>query len=293
MLHECIDALEIKKDGIYVDVTFGGGGHAKAILEKLGDKGRLFAFDQDEDAIKNIIKDKRLTLIRHNYRYLKNFLRYYNVLPVDGILADLGISSYQINEAERGFSLRFNASLDMRMNRESLLTAADVVNTYSENELVQIFSRYGEVFNAKTLARKITSSRKEKKIKDINEFREAINECVDKQNENQYYAKVFQALRIEVNDELESLKSMLAQSAQVLSSKGRLVVISYHSLEDRLVKNIISKGKFEGEIEKDLFGNANDSPFSAVNKKPIEATEEETKRNPRARSAKLRIAQRN
>ena len=293
MLHECIDALEIKKDGIYVDVTFGGGGHAKAILEKLGDKGRLFAFDQDEDAIKNIIKDKRLTLIRHNYRYLKNFLRYYNVLPVDGILADLGISSYQINEAERGFSLRFNASLDMRMNRESLLTAADVVNTYSENELVQIFSRYGEVFNAKTLARKITLSRKEKKIKDINEFREAINECVDKQNENQYYAKVFQALRIEVNDELESLKSMLAQSAQVLSSKGRLVVISYHSLEDRLVKNIISKGKFEGEIEKDLFGNANDSPFSAVNKKPIEATEEETKRNPRARSAKLRIAQRN
>ena len=293
MLHECIDALEIKKDGIYVDVTFGGGGHAKAILEKLGDKGRLFAFDQDEDAIKNIIKDKRLTLIRHNYRYLKNFLRYYNVLPVDGILADLGISSYQINEAERGFSLRFNASLDMRMNRESLLTAADVVNTYSENELVQIFSRYGEVFNAKTLARKITSSRKEKKIKDINEFREAINDCVDKQNENQYYAKVFQALRIEVNDELESLKSMLAQSAQVLSSQGRLVVISYHSLEDRLVKNIISKGKFEGEIEKDLFGNANKSPFSAVNKKPIEATEEETKRNPRARSAKLRIAQRN
>ncbi len=293
MLHESIDALEIKKDGVYVDVTFGGGGHAQAILEKLGDKGRLFAFDQDEDAVKNIIKDKRLTLIRHNYRYLKNFLRYYNALPVDGILADLGISSYQINEAERGFSLRFNASLDMRMNRESLLTAADVVNTYSENELVKIFSSYGEVFNAKTLARKITSSRKEKKIKDINQFREAINDCVDKQNENQYYAKVFQALRIEVNDELESLKSMLAQSAQVLSSKGRLVVISYHSLEDRLVKNIISKGKFEGEIEKDLFGNASDSPFSAVNKKPIEATEEETKRNPRARSAKLRIAQRN
>lgn len=293
MLRESVDALEIKKDGVYVDVTFGGGGHAKAILEKLGDKGRLFAFDQDEDAIKNIIIDKRLTLIRHNYRYLKNFLRYYDALPVDGILADLGISSYQINEAERGFSLRFNASLDMRMNRESLLTAADVVNTYSENELVKIFSSYGEVFNAKTLARKITSSRKEKKIKDINEFREAINDCVDKQNENQYYAKVFQALRIEVNDELESLKSMLAQSAQVLSSKGRLVVISYHSLEDRLVKNIISKGKFEGEVEKDLFGNVSDSLFSAVNKKPIEATEEETKRNPRARSAKLRIAQRN
>ena len=291
MLAESIDALEIKKEGVYVDVTFGGGGHSHAILERLNEKGRLFAFDQDADAIKNEIKDKRLTLIRHNYRYLKNFLRYYDAFPVNGILADLGISSYQINEATRGFSLRSNADLDMRMNREAPLTAAEVVNTYSENELVKIFSRYGEVFNAKTLARKITTARKDKKIKDINEFRAVINKCADKQHETQYYAKVFQALRIEVNDELESLKSMLAQSAQVLSPNGRLVVISYHSLEDRLVKNMITKGKFEGDIEKDLFGNANNSPFSPVNKKPIEASEDEIKRNPRARSAKLRIAE--
>ena len=198
MIKESIDALNIKKDGVYVDVTFGGGGHSRAILERLNENGRLFAFDQDEDALKNEIKDDRLTLIRHNYRYLKNFLRYYNALPVNGILADLGISSYQINEATRGFSLRFNASLDMRMNREASLTAADVVNTYSEKDLVEIFSKYGEVFNAKTLARKITAARREKKIKDINEFRTVISECADRQHETQYYAKVFQALRIEV-----------------------------------------------------------------------------------------------
>lgn len=292
LLSESIDALEIKKDGVYVDVTFGGGGHSKAILEKLNEKGRLFAFDQDEDALKNEIKDKRLMLIRHNYRYLKNFLRYYNVLPVNGIIADLGISSFQINKASRGFSLRFNASLDMRMNRESQLTAAEVVNTYSEIDLVKIFSQYGEVFNAKTLARKIIEARNCKKINDINEFRSILFDCADKQRETQYYAKVFQALRIEVNDELESLKNMLAQSAHVLSPNGRLVVISYHSLEDRLVKNMIAKGKFEGVIEKDLFGNANNSPFIAVNKKPIEASDEEVKKNPRARSAKLRIAER-
>jgi 16S rRNA (cytosine1402-N4)-methyltransferase len=293
MLRESIDALQIKVDGVYVDVTYGGGGHSLAILERLGKKGRLFAFDRDADAVKNVIKDDRLTLIRHNYRFLKNFLRYYSAIPVDGILADLGISSYQVNEASRGFSLRFNASLDMRMNREGELTAADVVNTYSEEKLVKIFSQYGEVFNAKTLARRIIAARQTKKVSDVNEFRAAINECADKMHETQYYAKVFQALRIEVNDELESLKDMLAQTAQVLAPKGRLVVISYHSLEDRLVKNMISKGKFEGEIEKDLFGNASDNPFSAINKKPLEAGEEEVKRNPRSRSAKLRIAERN
>ena len=292
LLSESVDALNINEEGIYVDVTFGGGGHSKAILERLNAKGRLIAFDQDEDAIKNEIKDKRLTLVRHNYRYLKNFLRYYDALPVNGILADLGISSYQINEASRGFSLRFNAGLDMRMNKTATLTAADVVNNYPETELVNIFSKYGEVFNAKTLARKIISARMEKKINDINEFRAILNECADRKHETQYFAKVFQALRIEVNDELESLKSMLAQSAQVLSPDGRLVVISYHSLEDRLVKNMIAKGKFEGDIEKDLFGNISSSPFSAVNKKPIEASDEEIKNNPRARSAKLRIAER-
>ncbi len=291
LLKESIDALAIKPDGVYVDVTFGGGGHSKAILERLNKNGRLISFDQDADAVRNEVDDDRLILVQHNYRYLKNFLRYYNAIPVDGILADLGISSYQIDEASRGFSLRYNAILDMRMNRESVLTAADVVNTYPEDELVKIFSLYGEVFNAKTLARKITEARKNKKITHINEFRSAINDCADKQHETQYYAKVFQALRIEVNDELESLKNMLAQTAQVLVKNGKLVVISYHSLEDRLVKNMITKGKFEGEIEKDLFGNAEFSPFSIVNKKPIEASEEEIKENPRARSAKLRIAE--
>lgn len=293
MLSESIDALEIKPDGTYVDVTFGGGGHSKAILEQLGPKGRLIAFDQDADAILNSINDDRLILVQHNYRYLKNFLQYYNAIPVDGILADLGISSYQIDEASRGFSLRFNADLDMRMNRESELTAAEVVNTYSETELVKIFSLYGEVFNAKTLVKKITETRSKKKITDISEFKTAIEACSDKQHENQYLAKVFQALRIEVNNELDALKSMLSQSTQVLAAKGRLVVISYHSLEDRLVKNMIAKGKFEGEVEKDLFGNMSDSPLSAINKKPLEASEEEVKKNPRARSAKLRIAERN
>ncbi len=293
MLNESIDALQIKENGVYVDVTFGGGGHSLAILDRLGKNGRLFAFDRDEDAIKNEINDERFTLIRHNYRYLKNFLRYYNAIPVDGILADLGISSYQINEASRGFSLRFNASLDMRMNREEGLTAADVVNTYPEESLVRIFSQYGEVFNAKTLARKIIAARQNKKVTSVDDFRAAIVDCADKLHETQYYAKVFQALRIEVNDELESLKDMLAQTFHVLAPKGRLVVISYHSLEDRLVKNMIAKGKFEGEIEKDLFGNMLGQPFTAINKKPVEAGDDEIRKNPRSRSAKLRIAERN
>ncbi len=291
LLDESIDALGINPDGTYVDVTFGGGGHSAAILSKLGPNGRLIAFDQDEDAVRNAIRDERFILVRHNYRYLKNFLSYYNAIPVDGILADLGISSYQIDEPSRGFSIRFNAALDMRMNREGNLTAADVVNNYPETELVKIFSQYGEVFNAKTLARKIIEVRNKKRIVDVNEFRSAINDCADKQHESQYYAKVFQALRIEVNDELESLKTMLAQASQVLKTGGRLVVISYHSLEDRLVKNLIIKGRFEGENEKDLFGNTEFNPLTAINKKPIEASEQEVKMNPRARSAKMRIAE--
>ena len=293
MLKECIDALNIVPDGVYVDATFGGGGHSAAILERLGEKGKLFAFDRDADAFKNKIADERLTLIRHNYRYIKNFMRYYNVIPVNGVLADLGISSHQVDEPARGFSLRFNANLDMRMNQEGDLTASDVINNYDEEKLVSIFSGYGEVFNAKTLARRIIASRKEKKIISVNEFRLAIHDCADRSNENQYYAKVFQALRIEVNDELGSLKDLLANTIQVLAPKGRLVVISYHSLEDRLVKNVIAKGKFEGEVEKDLFGNPEYNPLSAINKKPLEASAEEVKNNPRARSAKLRIAERN
>jgi 16S rRNA (cytosine1402-N4)-methyltransferase len=291
MLDECIDALDIKPGGTYVDVTFGGGGHSAKILSKLNQKGRLYAFDRDADALENILDDKRLTLIRHNYRYLKNFLRFYDAIPVDGILADLGISSHQVDEASRGFSIRFNAALDMRMNRENPLTAEEVVNTYSEDELVKIFSKYGEVFNAKTLARKITEVRQKKRIANVNDFREAIHSCADRLHESQYYAKVFQALRIEVNDELESLKSMLEQTLEVLAQGGRLVVISYHSLEDRLVKNLIAKGKFEGEIEKDLFGHAKNSPLKVINKKPIEPSVEEIGKNPRARSAKLRIAE--
>lgn len=293
LLNECIEALDIKPDGVYVDVTFGGGGHSKEILKRLGDKGRLIAFDQDEDAERNAIKDPRFVLVRQNYRFLKNFLRYYDAIPVDGILADLGISSYQINEAERGFSIRYEAELDMRMNRESKVTAADVLNQYSEEKLLKIFSQYGEVHNSKTLAKKIVEVRKETKLTHIDQFKEAIRPCVDKQAESQYYAKVFQALRIEVNEELESLKEMLLETANVLATQGRLVVLSYHSLEDRLVKNIIAKGQFEGEVEKDVFGNQKNNPFKAINRKPIEATEEEVKRNPRSRSAKLRIAEKN
>jgi len=292
-LNECIEALDIKPDGVYVDVTFGGGGHSKEILKRLGENGRLIAFDQDEDAERNAIKDPRFVLVRQNYRFIKNFLRYYDAIPVDGILADLGISSYQINEAERGFSIRFEAELDMRMNRESKVTAADILNQYSEEKLLKIFSQYGEVHNSKTLAKKIVEVRKETKLTHIDQFKEAIRSIADKQAESQYYAKVFQALRIEVNEELESLKEMLLETANVLAPQGRLVVLSYHSLEDRLVKNIIAKGQFEGEVEKDVFGNQKNNPFKAVNRKPIEATEEEVKRNPRSRSAKLRIAEKN
>ena len=293
LLNDCFEALQIKSDGVYVDVTFGGGGHSKEILKRLGENGRLIAFDQDEDAERNSIKDPRFVLVRQNYRFIKNFLRYYDAIPVDGILADLGISSYQIDAADRGFSIRYEAELDMRMNRESKVTAADILNTYSEDKLLKIFSQYGEVHNSKTLARKIIEYRKTEKLTHIEQFKTAISSCVDKKAESQYYAKVFQALRIEVNEELESLKEMLLQTTNVLAPQGRLVVLSYHSLEDRLVKNIISKGIFEGEVEKDVFGNQTNSPLKAVNRKPIEATEEEVLRNPRSRSAKLRIAEKN
>lgn len=293
LLNECIEAMQIQPDGVYVDVTFGGGGHSKEILKRLGENGRLIAFDQDEDAERNKIIDKRFVLVKQNYRFLKKFLRYYNVIPVSGILADLGISSYQIDEASRGFSIRFDADLDMRMNRSGKTTAADILNKYSETKLIAVFSEFGEVHNSKTLAKKIVDYRKGEKFKTIDQFKSAISSCVDKAAESQYYAKVFQALRIEVNEELESLKEMLEQSAEVLTPGGRLVVLSYHSLEDRLVKNIIAKGKFEGESEKDLFGNVKGSPFSPINRKPIEASSEEKVSNPRSRSAKLRIAEKN
>jgi len=289
LLKECIDGLNINPEGIYVDVTFGGGGHSKEILKHLT-TGKLYAFDQDEDAVKNKMEDERFVLIKQNFRYLKNFLRMYNALPIDGLLADLGVSSHQFDEAERGFSIRFDSKLDMRMDRNSNQTAADILNTYTEDELKRIFRLYGEVDNAGYLASVVFHSRKEKQIETVNDLKKAITKCVRKGKENQYYAQVFQALRIEVNKELDALQELLIQSLDVLKPGGRLVVISYHSLEDRLVKNFMRSGKFEGEIEKDFYGNQL-TPFKLITRKPIipEATEIET--NNRARSAKLRIAE--
>lgn len=292
LLKESIDGLNINPGGVYVDATFGGGGHSRELLSRLKQAGKIFAFDRDADAVKNNITDKRFMLIGHNFRYAKKFLKYYNALPVHGVIADLGISSHQIDVPERGFSIRFDADLDMRMSRETELTAARVIHEYSEEELVRIFSEYGEVRNSRTLARTIVAARKTKKIETILEFKSAIESCADRGMENQYFAKVFQALRIEANDEMGSLKDLLIQCPDIIMKGGRLVIISYHSLEDRLVKNFISKGKFEGEVEKDLFGNVADVPFKAVTKKPILPSEKELQENPRARSAKLRIAER-
>ena len=289
LLKDCIDGLNIDPKGIYVDVTFGGGGHSREILKHLT-TGKLYAFDQDEDALKNKIDDERFILIKQNFKYLKNFLKMYNALPIDGLLADLGVSSHQFDEAERGFSTRFDAKLDMRMDRNSKLTAADILNTYSEEELKRIFKVYGEVDNAGRLAYAIFHSRKEKKIETINDLKTAMEKCVKRGRENQYYAQVFQALRIEVNNELEVLKELLTQSLEVLKPGGRLVVIAYQSLEDRLVKNIIRSGKFEGEVDKDFFGNQL-TPFKAITRKPIIPTDTEISENSRARSAKLRIAE--
>jgi 16S rRNA (cytosine1402-N4)-methyltransferase len=289
LLNECLEGLAIKADGIYVDATYGGGGHSIAIEEQLT-KGKLVVFDQDEDAM-NENRNENILFINQNFRYLKKYLKYYEMIPIDGLLADLGVSSHQIDTPERGFSTRFEAELDMRMNKNNPLTAKDVINTYSEKELQRIFSEYGEIINSRKLAQAIVTARKEKEITTINELKEAIKSCINKLNDNQYYAQVFQALRIEVNDELGALKDLLTQSGEVMKKGGRLVVISYHSLEDRLVKNFIAKGKFTGEVEKDFYGNRMDVPFKAINKKPIVASDEEIKKNSRSRSAKLRIAE--
>lgn len=289
MLKECIEALNIRPDGTYVDVTFGGGGHSREIIKHLGENGRLLAFDQDADAQQNIIADDRFEFIDQNFRYLKNFTRLHNAIPVDGILADLGVSSYQFDQAERGFSIRFDAELDMRMNQSSTLTAKEVVNTYSEADLHRIFGIYGEIKNAKSLAKSIVTARLNGLLNTVADLKNAINSLIPKGKENKYLAQVFQALRIEVNQELEALKDFLIQSSEVLVSGGRLVVMSYHSLEDRLVKNFIAKGKFSGEVEKDFYGN-DQKPFDAVSRGAITASEDEIKNNNRARSAKLRIA---
>ncbi len=292
MLQECIQALNIKPDGIYVDVTFGGGGHSREILKHLGPQGRLLAFDQDADAQKNLPKDDRLTFIDQNFRYLKNNCRLQGAISADGILADLGVSSHQFDQPERGFSTRFDADLDMRMDQEGLLTARDVVNSYTEEQLHRIFGIYGEIKNAKSLARTIVTVRLNKSIQTVADLKNAIKQLIPKGKENKYLAQVFQALRIEVNQELEALKEFLEQSVDVLKSEGRLVVMSYHSLEDRLVKNFIAKGKFHGEVEKDFFGNQI-KPFESLTRKAIVASEKEIKENNRARSAKLRIAIKN
>lgn len=291
LLTESVDGLEIKTDGDYVDVTFGGGGHSREIFSRLK-TGRLFAFDQDEDASANIIHDDRFFFIRHNFKYIRNFLRYYDVEQVDGILADLGVSSHDFDVAERGFSFRFDGDLDMRMNRDSSQTAADLVNTYSEDQLRTMFREYGEIDNAGRLAKQLVSARNNNPVKTIEQFRETIAPCVPRLQESKYLAKVFQALRIETNNEMDVLHEFLEQSIQLLKPGGRLVVITYHSLEDRMVKNFIRSGDLSGKQEKDFFGNV-ESPLTAINRKVIVPTDEEIERNPRARSGKLRIAEKN
>jgi 16S rRNA (cytosine1402-N4)-methyltransferase len=291
LLAESVNGLEIKANGDYVDVTFGGGGHSREIFSRLK-TGRLFAFDQDEDAAANVIHDERFFFIRHNFKYIRNFLRYYNVEQVDGILADLGVSSHDFDVAERGFSFRFDGDLDMRMNRDSSQSAADIVNTFSEDQLRTMFREYGEIDNAGRLAKQLVFARDAKQVKTIEQFKEAIAPCVPKFQESKYLAKVFQALRIETNKEMDVLHEFLEQSIQLLKPGGRLVVITYHSLEDRMVKNFIKSGDFSGKQEKDFFGNV-ESPLVAINRKVIIPNEDEIERNPRARSAKLRIAEKN
>jgi len=289
LLKECIEGLQLKKGGIYVDATFGGGGHSKEIL-KSEKEIKLYAFDQDEDATANVPDDERLVFVKQNFRYLNKYLKLYNTKKIDGILLDLGISSYQIDTPERGFSIRFDGPLDMRMNNTGDNNAADIINNASVEELQNIFGTYGEIRNARTLAETIVGARENDSMNTIEAFKAAIKNVI-RGNENRYLAQVFQALRIAVNDELDALKDLLMQTLELLAEGGRLVVLSYHSLEDRLVKNFIKTGNFEGEVKKDFYGNIS-RPFKLINKKPILASAEEIKENKRARSAKLRIAER-
>lgn len=293
MLAECLDALQIRPGGTYVDVTFGGGGHSRAMLERLGPEGRLLAFDQDADAVANAkaIADQRLTFIAANFRYLKKYLRLYGIKQVDGILADLGISSHQIDAAERGFSTRFDGDLDMRMNQQASMSALHIVNEYSAEQLHRIFGMYGEVKNAKTLAGAVVSARSNAPIQTSHELKALLTRYAPRGKEFKYFAQVFQAIRIEVNEELKVLEEFLEQVPEVLAPGGRLVVMSYHSLEDRLVKHFIRAGNFTGEVEKNLYGHEI-RPLEPVTRKPMEASPAEIARNPRARSAKLRVAER-
>ena len=290
LLKEAIDALNIKEDGVYVDCTFGGGGHSSEILKKLGIKGKLIVFDQDEDAKKNVPDDERVIFVPQNFRYLQRFLRLHKFAKVDGILADLGVSSYQFDTAERGFSTRFDAALDMRMDGRQTITAAKVLNNFTELQLHKMFEKYGEVTNAKTLAKTIIEQRFIKPFTTINNFKQSISAVV-KGNPNKYLAQVFQALRIEVNEEMKVLEEMLEQTKTVLNKDGRLAVITFHSLEDRIVKNFFKNGSIQEQEADDVYGTRAENPFNIITKKPIVASVKEQKINKRSRSAKLRVAQ--
>ena len=291
LLQECIDGLSIRPDGVYVDVTFGGGGHSRAILSALGEKGHLYGFDQDSDAINNVPVDSRFTFVHSNFRYLKNWMRYHGVEQLDGLLADLGVSSHHFDEAGRGFSFRQDGPLDMRMNRQASLSAKDVIQTYNEKQLAQIFYLYGELRNARQLAAAIVRNRNIQPINTIDDFIKVVNPLMGKSREKKDLAKVFQALRIEVNHELEALCEMLGSAIELLKPGGRLVVLTYHSLEDRIVKNFMRAGNVDGKADKDFYGNLL-SPLMPVNNKVILPDAAEEERNPRSRSAKLRIAER-
>jgi 16S rRNA (cytosine1402-N4)-methyltransferase len=290
LLEETMDGLNIRPDGVYVDCTFGGGGHSKALLSRIGESGKLYAFDQDADAIRNKPDDQRLVFIPHNFRHLQRFLRLQDIQVVDGIMADLGISSFQIDEAARGFSTRHDAALDMRMDQRQQVTAADVVNTFSEQELHKLFEKYGEVTNAKTLAKTIVHARQISKIGTIDAFKNALREIV-KGNPNKYFAQVFQALRIEVNDELGALREMLQQIPKLLKPGGRAAIITFHSLEDRLVKNFFRRGTFDEPEANPFTTDEHVNELQVITKKPVTPSEKEMKRNPRSRSAKLRVAE--
>ena len=290
LLPECMEGLRILPNGTYVDVTFGGGGHSREIIRHLGPEGRLLAFDQDLDAQQNSIDDNRFTFIHSNFRFLKNFLRYYQAEHIDGLLADLGVSFHHFDEAERGFSFRFDGALNMRMNQQSPQTAATVLNSYDEERLSDIFYLYGELPQARKLANAIVKSRQTNPLQTINNLLEVARPYINRKQEKKELAQLFQALRIEVNAEMESLRKMLRQALDALNPGGRLVVLTYHSLEDRLVKNFFKTGNFEGKADKDFFGKIT-TPFKLINRKVIVPTEEEIERNPRSRSAKLRVAE--
>lgn len=290
LLSESVDALGVREEGTYVDVTFGGGGHSKEILRRLGAAGRLFAFDQDEDALENVVDDSRFVFVRGNFRFLRNFMRFYGVQQVDGIIADLGVSFHHFDMPERGFSFRLGGKLDMRMNRGAALSAADIVNTYDEERLAALFFNYGELKNSRRIAAAVAGRRRTGRISDVDVLVETVMPCLNPKQQKKELSQLFQALRIEVNDELGSLRAMLRQGAELLCTGGRFAVLTYHSLEDRLVKNFFRYGNFDGVVEKDFFGNVK-APLKQVNNKVIVPDEEEILRNPRARSAKLRVAE--